>query len=86
MSPYEFAMTNYEKSAMRGGSAIKDFESRYGAFEDLEHYKEMSGTDWQTEMFNNKQLSHSHNISVTGGTDKTKFTLSGTYATDKSLM
>ncbi len=86
MSPYEFAMTNYEKSAMRGASAIKDFESRYGAFEDLELYKEMSGTDWQTEMFNNKQLSHSHNISVTGGTDKTKFTLSGTYATDKSLM
>ncbi|MBQ7663028.1 MAG: TonB-dependent receptor [Prevotella sp.] len=86
MSPYEFAMLNYEKAAIRGTSQINDFESRYGAFEDLELYKQYDGIDWQKEMFNNNELSHSHNVSVAGGTDKTKFTLSGTYASDKSLM
>lgn len=86
MDPYQFVMFNYERQALRGASAINSFEERYGAFGDLDLYKYQEGHDWQEEMFGNNELSQSHNISVTGGNDKTKFTLSGTYADDKSLM
>lgn len=86
MSPYQFVMYNYERQALRGTSAIKGFEERYGAYGDLDLYKYQEGHDWQEEMFGNNELSQSHNISITGGSEKTKFTLSGTYANDKSLM
>ncbi|MDO4309887.1 MAG: TonB-dependent receptor [Prevotella sp.] len=86
MSPYQYAMFNYEKYAMQGKSAIKSYEERYGAFGDIDLYKYVEGSDWQEEMFGNNDISQSHNISVTGGNDKTKFSLSGTYANDNSLM
>ncbi|KAA6351678.1 TonB-dependent receptor SusC [termite gut metagenome] len=84
LSPYEFVMFNYEKAAMR--KAVSSFEKRYGAFGDLDLYQYQKGSDWQDEMFGHAELSQSHNISVTGGSDKTKFTLSGTYVDDTSLM
>ena len=86
MTPYQFVMYNYERQALRGASAISSFEERYGAYGDLDLYKYQAGHDWQEEMFGNDQLSQSHNISITGGSEKTRFTLSGTYANDKSLM
>lgn len=86
MDPYQFVMYNYERQALRGASAIRNFEERYGAYGDLDLYRYQKGHDWQEEMFSNKELSQSHNISITGGSDKTRFTLSGTYANDNSLM
>lgn len=86
MDPYQFVMYNYERQALRGSSSIKSFEERYGAYGDLDLYQYQKGHNWQEEMFGNKDLSQSHNISVTGGSDKTRFTLSGTYANDNSLM
>lgn len=84
MDPYDFVMFNYEKAALR--RTIPNFEKRYGAFEDLDLYKYQEAMDWQDDMFGNADLSQSHNLSITGGTDKTKFSLSGTYVTDNSLM
>lgn len=84
LSPYEFVMFNYEKAAMR--KAIPSFEKRYGAFGDLELYKYQKGNDWQDEMFGHPELSQSHNISITGGSDKTKFSLSSSYISDGGLM
>jgi len=86
MNPYDYVMFNYEKAALRGTSEVSKFEQRFGAFADLDLYKYQSGTDWQDEMFGNSDLSQSHNISITGGTDKTKFSLSATYSNDNSLM
>ncbi len=86
MDPFQYVMYIYERQALQGNSGIKSFEKRYGAFDDLDLYKYQKGTDWQEEMFGNHELSMSHNVSVSGGSEKTKFTLSGTYANDKSLM
>lgn len=84
MDPYDFVMFNYEKAAMR--KAVPSFEKRFGAFEDLELYKYKEGTDWQEDIFGDADLSQSHNLSITGGNDKTKFNISGTYVIDNSLM
>lgn len=86
MSPYQFVMYNYERQALRGASSINGFEERYGAYGDLDLYKYQAGHDWQEEMFGSSELSQSHNVNITGGNDKTKFTLSGTYSNDNSLM
>lgn len=84
MNPYEFVMYNYERAAMR--KEVSKFEKRWGAFGDLDLYQYQDGTDWQEEMFGNSELAQSHNISVTGGAEKTQFSLSGTYTKDSGLM
>ena len=86
MDPYQYVMYNYERAALRGTSDISSFEKRFGSFGDLDLYKYQKGHDWQDEMFGNHDLSQSHNISVSGGSEKTKFNLSGTYTSDNSLM
>lgn len=86
MTPYQYVMYNYERAALRGTSDISSFEKRFGSFGDLDLYQYQQGHDWQNEMFGNNDLSQSHNVSVSGGSEKTKFNLSGTYTNDNSLM
>ncbi|SDK00960.1 TonB-linked outer membrane protein, SusC/RagA family [Pedobacter sp. ok626] len=42
----------------------------------LDYYKTTEGTDWQSQIFRNAAMQN-HNLSVRGGTDKTKYSLSG---------
>ena len=86
MDPNQYVRYLYERAALQGNAGIKSYEKRYGSFDDIDLYQYQSGHDWQEEMFGNHDLSQSHNISISGGTDKTKFTLSGTYTNDNSLM
>ena len=86
MTPYQYVMYNYERAALKGTSDISSFEKRFGSFGDLDLYQYQQGHDWQNEMFGNHDLSQSHNVSVSGGSEKTKFNLSGTYTNDNSLM
>lgn len=84
LDPYEFVTYNYEYYSLR--NRLTNFTERYGVFGDLDLYKYQKGTDWQDELFGNADLSQSHNLSITGGNDKTRFSLSGTYTKDGSLM
>ena len=86
MNPYQYVMYNYERAALRGTSDISSFEKRFGSFGDLDLYQYQQGHDWQEEMFGNHDLSQSHNVSISGGSEKTKFNLSTTYTNDNSLM
>lgn len=86
LDPYEYVMYNYEKAVLGGEDDIKNFERTFGVYEDLDLYKYQKGIDWQEDMFGNTVLSQQHNLSITGGTEKTKFSLSGTYNKDGGLM
>ncbi len=86
MNPNQYVRFLYERAALQGNSGINSFEKRFGSFDDIDLYGYQSGHDWQDEMFGNHDLSQSHNVSISGGSEKTKFTLSGTYTNDNSLM
>lgn len=86
LDPYEFALFNYERARIISDSEVSKFEKNFGVFEDLELYKYIDGTDWQEDMFGADVLSHSHNLSISGGSEKTRFTLSGTFNKDAGLM
>ena len=86
LSPYEFVLANYEYARLRSQSEVDNFSKYFGVYEDLELYKYQKGTNWQKELFGKPVYSQQHNISITGGTSKTKFSLSGTNNTDQGLM
>lgn len=86
MNAYDYVMSNYEYALLRGTSNVNSFESAFGVYDDLYLYKSVEAIDWQDDMFGANVLSQSHNVSLQGGTDKTKFSLSGTYDYNGGLM
>ena len=86
LSPYEYALFNYERALLDGTSALESFTERYGVWNDLDLYKYQKGIDWQDDLFGSSTLSQQHNLSINGGSEKTQFGLSATYNYDGGLM
>ncbi len=86
MDTYDYVMSNYEYALIRGTSNLNSFYKQFGVYDDLALYKGVKAIDWQEDMFGANVLTQSHNLSLTGGTDKTKFALSGTYDYNGGLM
>ena len=86
LDTYQYVMSNYEYSALRGESALNSFYKQFGVFDDLYLYKSVEAIDWQDDLFGENVLSQSHNLSLQGGTEKTNFNLSGTYDFNAGLM
>ena len=86
LDAYQYVMSNYEYASLRGESTLNSFYKQFGVFDDLYLYKSVEAIDWQEDLFGQNVLSQSHNASVSGGTDKTKYSLSGTYDYNAGLM
>jgi TonB-linked SusC/RagA family outer membrane protein len=86
LDPYEFVMMQYENAILRSEADLRNFERFFGKYDDLELYNYKKPTDWQDELFGQTQISQSHNLSVSGGTDKTKYRLSLTNNNDDGIM
>lgn len=86
LNPYEYVMMNYELAALTSTDALSSFTTKFGVYDDLDLYKYAKGTDWQDDMFGSNVISQQQNISLNGGNEKTKFSLSSTYNYDGGLM
>ncbi|HEY4788325.1 MAG TPA: SusC/RagA family TonB-linked outer membrane protein, partial [Bacteroidales bacterium] len=86
LSPYEFALLQYELASLRGSTALSSYNNYFGVWGDIDIYKNLQGTDWQKQMFGQNTFSQSHNISVMGGTQTTKYNVSVTRTDDPGLM
>ncbi|AGA79321.1 SusC/RagA family TonB-linked outer membrane protein [Echinicola vietnamensis] len=86
LNAYEYVLANYEYAKLQSNAAVRNFEKFYGVYDDLELYQQKPTTDWQDELFGDPKLSQYHNLSISGGTEKTKFMLSLTNNTDEGLM
>lgn len=86
LSPYEFVLAQYEYARVRSQTDVDNFTKYFGVYEDLELYKAQKGTDWQDRLFGDIAMSQQHNVSLTGGTDKTKFSFSVTNNKDNGIL
>jgi TonB-linked SusC/RagA family outer membrane protein len=84
LSPYEFVLAQYEYAKLRNDTSA--FTKYFGVYGDLELYKNQKPTDWQKELFGKPIYSQQHNISVTGGNERTKISFSATENKDQGLM
>lgn len=86
LSPYDFVMVHYERAKLRSDADVRNFERYFGKYDDLELYQYKKPNDWQNELFGDPQISQSHNISMSGGNEKTKLSLSLTHNKDDGIM
>ena len=84
---YDFVKNQYELALIRGGSTYEDsFVPTFGVFEDIDLYKDVQGNDWLDAVFGNTGRVFSHNISVSGSTDKVRWTASYAHLGDNAIM
>lgn len=81
MSQYELA--NYKATEWNNDSSFLKY---YGAYGDLELYKQMKTTNWQQEIFGRTAFTQNYNASITGGSEKVKYNIGLTHMDDESIM
>ena len=80
----DFVRTQYEYELLDG--SISGFENMYGMWSDIDLYKNMKGIDWVDQIFGRTGVSNDHNISVTGGGEKFKMSLSYAHHDENAIM
>ena len=72
MDPYEYVLMQYE-NARQKSSNPSAFINKYGNAYEHYIYQGDAGTDWQDEVFGTNPIAKYVDLSVSGGTDKTKY-------------
>lgn len=84
MSPYEFARMQYEQAIIQ--NKLDRYQGSFGSFGDLDLYQQMTGMNWQDEVYGNTGTYFSHNVSVSGGSDKVNFLASYQHTDENAIM
>lgn len=85
MGSYDFVRTQYEIESIRG-KVSNNYEPVFGSYDDIDLYKNLETNDWVGMIFGNTGWNMNHNVSVTGGSEKVKWTASYNYLKDKAIM
>ena len=86
LSPYDFVYYQSERS--RGSSTDStSFTKNYGTtWDTLNVYKNVPMVDWQKEVYGNTGVSQTHNLTLSGGTNKFTYNFGYTYNSDKAVI
>lgn len=84
----------YQYEFMEFAGKMDSWKTMFGDFSDpsqaysmiSQKYGNATPIDWQDEVFGRTGLTHSHNVNVNGGTDKTKFMVSYNNMTQYGVM
>ncbi len=80
LNPYEYTYYQYELDQS------STFNQYYGDFFDLDIYKAQKGLNWQKQVFGRTAYQQNHNVSISGGTKSTKYSLGITRADEDAIM
>jgi len=91
LDPYDYLQYVWANAAANGAAYQAPFEQLYGLGDStrlnaggIDSYKNLASDDIQKDVYNNS-TSWSHNLTVTGGTDKTKVLFSADYVDDQGM-
>ena len=84
-SPYDFVRNQYERAVLNN-TLDDDYIPYYGVYEDIDLYKDVKANDWLDAVFGNVGSTLNQNISVSGSSDKVKWTASYSYMGDNAIM
>ncbi|MFR9165439.1 MAG: SusC/RagA family TonB-linked outer membrane protein [Dysgonomonas sp.] len=86
LGPLDFVDLQYERRVLSKGN-LSDFEDEYGPYSKIqEEYAHRKGIDWQEEMFGGTALMQNHNVSISGGSEKTRFNVSYTNTSEDGIL
>lgn len=84
LSPYDYALFQYERALLDNN--LTDYTRYFGNYSDIDLYQEVQGNDWQQQTFGRTGYMFNNNLSINGGSEKTRYSLSYTNVQDKAIM
>ncbi len=85
LSASDYAKWQYELSWLQNGSAT-DYENHFGSYSDIDLYDNVATNDWQDLTFGRTGHTFNQNVSITGGSDKLKYSFNYAHMDDKAIM
>ena len=85
MSPSEFVKLQWELGVLND-DLDDEYIPAYGAWADMDQYASMTSNDWVQQVFGRTGNTMNHNLSVSGNSDKVKWTASYAHLGDKAIM
>ena len=85
MSSYEYVRSVYEL-ALLDNKVSTQYTPYFGLFEDMDMYKNAYTNDWVNRIFGRTGHIINHNLTVSGGSEKVKWTASYAHVGDKAIM
>ncbi|WP_069660087.1 SusC/RagA family TonB-linked outer membrane protein [Arcticibacter eurypsychrophilus] len=84
LSPLDYATWQYERSLL--ANKPEDYTKYFGNYQDIDLYAGVKGNDWQDIVFGRTGTTYNQNLNISGGSEKTKFSLSHSFVKDKAIM
>jgi len=85
LDSYEYVKAQYELAAL--DDKIDDrYVDYFGLFEDIDLYKDVPVNDWKNKVFGNVGTTFNQNITISGSSDKVKWTAGYAHVGDNAIM
>ncbi len=84
LTPGDYVHWQYERALLEGTPA--DYTQYFGNYQDIDLYNNVTPNDWQDLVFGRTGTTFNQNLSISGGSDKTKYSLSHSFVKDKAIM
>ncbi len=82
----DYAKWQYELALLANDGKTDSYEKYFGNYSDIDLYNNVPTNDWQNEVFGRTGFTFNHNLSISGGTEKSKFAFSYSHIDDKAIM
>ena len=90
LSSADYTKWQYELAALNSGNFDtinpEEYTKIFGNYEDMDLYNDVPANNWQDQIFGRTGHTFNHNLSITGGSDKTKYAFSYAHMDDKAIM
>lgn len=83
LSPSDYAHWQYERSLL--ANKPEEYTRRFGNYQDIDLYDNVPYNNWQEQMFGRTGFTFNHNVSISGGGDKTQYLLSYNHINDEAI-
>ncbi len=84
ITPLDYATWQYERSLL--ANKPEQYTKYFGNFQDIDLYANIPTNDWQNIIFGRTGTTVNQNLSISGGGENTKFSLSHSFVKDKAIM
>ncbi len=85
MNPFDFVKLQYEE-ALVNDKMDENYIPLFGSFADIDQYANLQGNDWVQQIFGHTGTTFNHNLSVSGGSDKVKWTAGYSHIGEDAIM
>ncbi|MGJ1420592.1 SusC/RagA family TonB-linked outer membrane protein [Sphingobacterium spiritivorum] len=84
LQPLDYARWQYERALLT--RSIDTYTKYFGNFQDIDLYDGVAMNDWQDIVFGRTGNTFNQNVSLSGGSEKTKYSFSHNFIKDKAIM